>query len=204
VVVGVGARRAVDESQRILDNAETAVPTPLRGALRKLLTEIRDLEERIEDIERELRLIADDDTVAIRLMSIPGVGVLTATAFLASVGHIHGFRRGRQFASWLGLTPREHSSGPRRVLGGITKQGNVYLRCLLTHGARSVLVSAHRAKLAKRRLNHIQEWALAVADRRGHNRAAIAVANKMARVAWVVWTRDVAFDPTFTTQSAAA
>jgi transposase len=166
--------------------------------------EIRDLEERIEETERELRLIADNDPVTVRLMSIPGVGVLTATAFVASVGHIHAFRRGRQFASWLGLTPREHSSGTRRVLGGITKQGNVYLRCLLTHGARSVLLSARRAKIAKRRLNRLQEWALAVADRRGHNRAATAVANKIARVVWAVWTRDVTFEPTFGEQSAAA
>ncbi len=75
---------------------------------------------------------------------MPGVGLLTATALVASVGHIHAFRRGRQFASWLGLTPREHSSGTRRRRGAITKQGHRYLRSLLTHGARSVMLAGHR------------------------------------------------------------
>ena len=75
---------------------------------------------------------------------MPGVGLLTATALVASVGHIHAFRWGRQFASWLGLTPREHSSGTRRRRGAITKQGHQYLRYLLTHGARSVVLAGHR------------------------------------------------------------
>ena len=74
--------------------------------------------------------------LVMRLRTIPGIGRLTATAFVGSVGHIHAFRRARQFASWLGLTPREYSSGQRRRLGGISKRGDVYLRCLLTHGAR--------------------------------------------------------------------
>ena len=89
-----------------------------------------------------------DDPVVTRLRTIPGIGLLTATALVGSVGHIHAFHRARQFASWLGLTPREHSSGPRRRLGGISKRGDVYLRCLLTHGARAVLLAAHRRRAA--------------------------------------------------------
>ena len=94
------------------------------------------------DLERELRRLADADPVVTRLRTIPGIGLLTATALVGTVGHIHAFRRARQFASWLGLTPREHSSGARRRLGGISKRGDVYLRCLLTHGARAVLLVA--------------------------------------------------------------
>ena len=128
-------------------------------------------------------------------MRIPGVGLLTATALVATVGHIHAFRRARRFASWLGLTPREWSSGGSRHLGAITKQGDVYLRCLLTHGARAVLLMAARAARAGRPLTRLQQWALAVHSRRGHNKATIAVANKLGRIIWAVWTRDVKFDP---------
>ncbi len=110
---------------------------------------------------------------------------------MGSVGHIHAFARARQVASWLGLTPREHSSGQRRRLSGISKRGDVYLRCLLTHGARAVLVAAHRRRApAAGGLHH---WALAVRERRGHNKATIAVANKLGRIVWAVWTKDVPY-----------
>ncbi|PYR07869.1 MAG: hypothetical protein DMF99_21130 [Acidobacteria bacterium] len=126
--------------------------------------------------------------VALRLQQVPGVGVLTSTALVASVGHIHAFRRGRQFASWLGLTPRESSTGGRRYLGGISKRGDVYLRCLLTHGARAVLLTAQRTVgRTPQRATAFQRWAASVAVRRGHNKAAIAVANKLARMIWAVW-----------------
>ena len=138
---------------------------------------------------------ADADPVATRLRDIPGIGLLTATAFVGTVGHIHAFRRARQFASWLGLTPREYSSGARRRLGGISKRGDVYLRCLLTHGARAVLHAAHRRTDAQEPLTRLHQWALTVQARRGHNKATIAVANKLGRIVWAVWTRDVEFDP---------
>lgn len=93
----------------------------------------------------------------------------------------------------MGLTPREHPSGTRRVLGSITKQGDVYLRCLLTHGARSALLAARRAATAGRPMTPLQQWALPLADRRAHNRAAVAIANKLARIIWAVWTHDQAF-----------
>jgi transposase len=193
ITIVSGARSGVADVARVLADAESPVPGRLRRTLGLLVDEIREIESRVAVLERELHQLAEDDPVIERLMSIPGVGLLTATALEASVTHIHGFTRGRQFASWLGLTPREHSSGAQRRLGAITKQGDVYLRCLLTHGARAVLLSARRAVWQKRPLSRLQQWALEVADRRGHNRAAIAVANKMARIIWAVWSRDVAF-----------
>jgi transposase len=117
-------------------------PLHLRTVLTSVHAEIRAIETRIADLERELRALAEADLVVTRLLTIPGIGLLTATALVGSVGHIHAFRRARQFASWLGLTPREHSSATRRRLGGISKRGDVYLRCLLTHGARR---AGHRA-----------------------------------------------------------
>jgi hypothetical protein len=110
--------------------------------------------------------------------------VLTATALYASVGDIHAFKSGRHLASWLGLTPREKSSGERRRLGRITKQGDPYLRTLLIHGARSALLGAERARRAGRTLTHLQAWALERAGEGHTNRAAVALANKLARIAW--------------------
>ena len=159
------------------------------------MTRFASLERHVAALERELRALADADPVTARLREIPGIGLLTATALVGTVGHIQAFGRARQFASWLGLTPREYSSGRRRRLGGISKRGDVYLRCLLTHGARAVLHAAHRRTVAQEPLTRLHQWALTVQARRGHNKATIAVANKLGRIIWAVWARDVAFDP---------
>jgi len=109
------------------------------------------------------------------------------------VPHIHAFRRARDFASWLGLTPSERSSGLRRRLGRIRKHGDVYLRCLLNHGERAVLLTAQRTLRATGQGTRVQHWAVGVAARRGHHKAAIAVANKLARIVWAVWYREQAY-----------
>ena len=118
------------------------------------------------------------------LRTIPGIGLLTATALLAFIGDIHRFPSGRHLASYLGLTPREFSSGLKRNLGRISKRGDGYLRTLLIHGARSVLLHA-RTKQPDR----LREWAHKLAQSHVHNKAAVAVANKMARIVWAVWSR---------------
>lgn len=186
-----GARAALQALPAVLDAAATTLPRHLRQVLTSVHEEVRAIEARLAVLERDLRALADADPVVTRLRTIPGIGLVTATALVGSVGHIHGFRRARQFASWLGLTPREHSSGLRRRLGGISKRGDVYLRCLLTHGARAVLLSAHRRRAAARPLTRLHHWALTVRDRRGHNKATIAVANKLGRLVWAVWHHDV-------------
>jgi transposase len=112
------------------------------------------------------------------------IGLLTATALFAFVANIHRFPSARQFASWLGLTPREHSSGLKRRLGGISKRGDGYLRMLLIHGARSVLLHAR-----KEQPDHLRDWAHRLEKTHVHNKAAVAVANKIARVVWAVWSR---------------
>jgi transposase len=159
-----------------------------------LLDEVTDLERRVGDIDRQLSQLADEDPIARRLQTVPGVGVIVATSLLGSVPHIHSFRRGRQFASWLGLTPREASSGMRHWRGGISKRGDVHLRCVLTHGARSVLFNAQRrARSHADRLTPIQRWVVDLAARRGYNKAVSALANKLARIIWAVWRHDVDF-----------
>jgi transposase len=203
IAVACGARTIVRQVGILLAGDDSPLPRRLRAVLTLAREEIRDLEARVHAIERELTALAADDPVIQRLMRIPGIGLLTATALVATVGHIHAFGRARRFASWLGLTPREWSSGKQRHLGAITKQGDVYLRCLLTHGARAVLVMAHRATQRSQPLTRLQEWALTVQRNRGHNKATVAVANKLARIIWVVWSRDVEFTSTPATAAAA-
>jgi transposase len=154
--------------------------------------EVRELEQRILDIEKQLREVSRENPLIMRLSSVPGIGLLTATALVAFVGNVQRFSSGRRFACYLGITPREYSSGGRRRLGHISKRGDIYLRTLLIHGARSVLNAAKRAE------NHdrLRAWVLSLEARVGHNRAAVALANKMARIAWAVWRGDQAFQST--------
>jgi transposase len=193
VTFAAGVRQLGRRAGPLLADPDTPIPLRLRRALLTLLEEIRDLERRAEAVERELRAVAHHDPVMERLQSIPGVGLLTATALVGSVGHIHGFTRARRFASWLGLTPREYSSGSHRSLGHITKAGDGYLRRLLVHGARAVLAAARRRAASHRPLGALQHWAVQLAERRGPNRATVALANKLARIVWAVWTRDQVF-----------
>ncbi len=152
-----------------------------------LTEEIRELERRIREVEAELDGTAREEPTICTLRRIPGVGLLSATALYAAVGNIHSFSSGRHLASWLGLTPRECSSGSRRHLGRISKQGDVYLRTLLVHGARAVLLAAQRKRKAGEPLTRLQQWAVEKACDRHSNRAAVALANKLARTIWAVW-----------------
>lgn len=174
-----------------LTTALEQAPPLLATSLTAVVEEIRELDGRIRQIDRQLTALAKHDHVAQRLLTITGIGVLTATALLASVPDIHAFRRARSFAAWLGLTPREYSSGTTRHLGSITKRGDRYLRMLLVHGTRSALLRAHRqACQGDNSLASPQRWVLEVERRTNHNKATVALANKMARTVWCVWTRD--------------
>jgi transposase len=196
IPLALGARTALARIPTVLEDADNALPDLVRHAVAALFDEVRVLERRLADLDQQLGRIARAHPVAQRLQQVPGVGVLTATALVGTVGHIHAFRRGRHFASWLGLTPREASSGRRRYLGRISKRGDVYLRCLLTHGARAVLLAAQRVvRTTPHRASRFQQWAVALAVRRGHNRAAVAVANKLARMIWAVWHKEVDYQP---------
>ena len=134
---------------------------------------------------------------------MPGIGLLTATALYASIGDITAFPSGRHLGSWLGLTPREYSSGSRRRMGGISKQGDPYLRTLLTHGARAALLLAQRRKKAGIPLTYLEQWVMQKAEEQHSNRAVIALANKMARTAWALWKHQRTFDGNFALKRAA-
>jgi transposase len=191
VNVGAGARNIHRQVPTLLGQLERTLPGRLVAVLQLLLAEIRDVETRLEALDDELAQQLATDEVAIRLQTIPGVGVITASALLASVPHIHQFRRGRHFASWLGLTPREYASGHQIWRSRISKRGDVYLRTLLIHGARSVLAQAQtRARVGRVALSARQRWVLTLAARRGFNKATVAYANHLARIIWAVWHHD--------------
>ncbi len=187
--VPLGAVRGIAQIARLIADDQSAVPAILRTPMRLALEEIRLMEARIDQIERELATLARQSPACHALTSVPGIGLLTSTAMLAAVGDPRTFDTGRRYASFLGLTPREHSSGATRHLGRISKRGDRYIRMLLTHGARSVLRAATVARRAGRDLDRLRAWALAVQERTNHNKATCALANKLARIAWAVWVK---------------
>jgi transposase len=189
-VFPLGAAALPGRVREVIENADTALPVPLREVLREMVLHIEELEKRVKTVEKQLQALAIQTPVIDRLRTIPGVGLLSSTALVGFVGEVTRFPSGRHFASYLGLTPREYSSGLRRRLGRISKQGDAYLRTLLIHGARTVLI---RAK-ASSQPDRFHAWALDVQNRCGHNKAAIAVANKLARIVWAVWKSGKPFE----------
>lgn len=155
---------------------------------RELIEQLDDKEKRIDAYDQRLTHAAKDER-ALALMEIPGVGKITATAILAAVADANHFDSGRDFAANLGVVPREHSSGGKQRLYGITKRGDTYLRTLLIHGARSALRSAGDKP------DKLLCWARKLAERRGRNVAAVALANKMARVIWALLAHGRSYVP---------
>jgi transposase len=182
--IPVGAREVVPAVWALLEDADSDLPDPLRAVFAEACHEIREIEARIKLVERQLEAMAEQLPVVGYLRTIPGIGLLTATALLAFIGDIHRFPSGRHLASYLGLTPREFSSGLKRRLGCISKRGDGYLRTLLIHGARSVLLHSQTQQP-----DRFRQWAHELSKTHVHNKAAVAVANKMARIVWAVWSR---------------
>jgi len=185
LLIPQGARTGIEVIARVLADPEATVPTLIRGSMTLLIEEIRLLEMRIAQLEKELTELAKQSPACTTLLSIPGIGLLTATALVAATGgNVTHFKDARHFASWFGLTPKEYSSGSTRYLGRISKRGDRYLRMLLTHGARSVLRAATVAQRAGRAIDGVKQWGLAVQARTNHNKAACALANKLARICY--------------------
>jgi transposase len=187
LAVPQGAGTGVPAISRLVADADSPLPVLIRGSMRLLIEEIQWLEERVAQLEKALSTLAKQSPACAALLSIPGIGLLTATAMVAATGgSVSHFKSARHFASWFGLTPREFSSGNSRVLGRISKRGDRYLRMLLTHGARSVLRAASVAYAAGKPLDGLRRWATALSGRVHHNKAACALANKLARICYAV------------------
>ena len=174
VPVGIGAVRRAWAT--LLETPD--LPVLAREVFTDLADRLRAVDERIAAYDRRVDQLARQTEPAQRLMQAPGVGPVTATALVATVGNARAFKNGRQFAAWLGLVPRQHSSGGTRRLGRITKRGDVYLRTLLIHGARAVM------RQLTRRTDATSRWVTALKARRGFNKAVVALAAKHARIVW--------------------
>lgn len=182
------AQRPEAVRRQALSYAET-LPLLARRMLEDLRSHLTLLDEKVAAYDRELEAQARLSEPAQRLMGIRGIGPLTVLAIVASVGNARDFKSGRQFAAWLGLTPRQHSSGGKNRLGDIAKRGDAYLRGLLVQGARAALHTAAR------HTDRMSRWALSVQGRRGYRRALVAIAAKNARIAWALLSKNEALRP---------
>src|SRR5215217_1014267 len=170
----------INETRGLLHDYGIIVPQGAATFRKHVLEELTALESRVAPYDAQLAQVAQMHPVCQRLMTIPGLGELTATALVAAVNDATQFQNGRQFAAWLGLVPRQHSTGGKARLLGISKHGDSYLRKLLVHGARSCL------RWVGRKRDRRSQWGQSLMERRGWNKAAVALANKHARVAWAL------------------
>jgi transposase len=161
-----------------LDDAR--LPILARQILHEVNARIRVLDEDILSYDRRIEAMVRESALMRRIVAVCGVGPITASAIVASVGDAKLFKNGRQFAAWLGLVPRQYSTGGKAILGRITKRGDVYLRTLRIHGARSALITLAR------RTDRLSRWAAALSERRGFKRACVAMAAKNARIIWAL------------------
>ncbi len=173
----------------LLEDAENGLTIDFRELLQGLQQDLIKLDERVDEMDKKIKLLANSNEEAKRLQQIPGIGPITATALVCAIGDGKQFKRGRDMAAWLGLTPRQHSSGGKDRLLGISKRGYAYLRTLLIHGARAVL------KVAVNKDDPRSRWLQNLCDRRNKNIAAVALANKNARIVWALLTKKTDFLP---------
>jgi len=174
-----------------LEDADNGLTTHFRSLLHGVWTDLVALDDRVLDLDRQIEKLAKSNEVTRRLQQLRGVGPMVATALVATVGNAKQYHRGRQMAAAIGLTPRQHSSGGKDRLLGISKRGDVYLRTLLIHGARSVVSQA------KHKDDRLSRWVTSIAIRRHPNVAAVALANKTARMAWAMLRNETDYDPDF-------
>jgi transposase len=167
----------------VIEDAERNLTPRLRWLLQQMWREWRQLEADVETISDQLETISQQDGLCRQLRQVPGFGPLVATATVAAIGNGAAFRRGRDFAAWLGIVPRQHSTGGRQQLFGITKCGNKYLRRMLIHGARAVLLRV------KYDTGGFGQWVKRLEQRAPRNKVIVAIANKLARIAWAVWAK---------------
>jgi transposase len=171
---------------------EERLPALVQRSVQALLEHLRDLDAHVAEFDRAIAQHAKSSAPAQRLVALTGIGPLTASAVVASVGNAQDYRNGRQFAAWLGLVPRQYSSGGKIKLGRITRRGDAYLRALLIQGARSALQAALRRAPARR--DRLSAWIVQLAQRVGYHKTLVAIANKHARIIWALLARNQTFE----------
>ena len=164
----------------ILEDEENELPGIFRQLAARLGAHLKGLDRQVGELEEQIHCWHRESEASRRLAQIPGIGPMTASALVATIGDAKQFKNARQLAAWLGLVPRQHSSGGKPMLLGISKRGDAYLRTLLIHGARSVI------RVVERKAEHAQNWLMQLIGRRHKNIATVALANKNARIVWAL------------------
>lgn len=187
--IPLGRSKVRERLPYILEDATNGLSIKLRDLLLELYEELKSLDNRVDKYDEKIEQMAKNSQQAQLLTSIPGIGAQTATALLASIGDISVFKNGRELAAYLGLVPRQHSTGGKPTLLGISKRGDVYLRTLLIHGARAVL------QKVEKKVDKTSQWAYGLIQRRGKNKAAVALANKNARIVYALLSKNEKYQP---------
>lgn len=187
-VIPQGINKIMTKLTEILDEGDLSQLS--YRTFSELKEEFLENDKKIKELKQRLKIIASQYSNHQQLMTIPGIGLITATALIASIGNASCFKNGRQLSAWLGLVPRQHSSGGKDKLLGISKRGDIYLRTLLIQGARAVLNSKIRftteEQKSKKDYSKFTKWMFNLSERNGHNKTTVAVANKLARVVFAV------------------
>ena len=191
IIIPKGIAHIGKHLPEILEEYENGLPGTFRQLLERLGEHLKALDRQVQELEVQLQSWHRENVASKKLAQIPGIGPLTASALIASVGDAKSFKNGRQLAAWLGLVPRQHSSGGKQTLLGISKRGDSYLRTLLIHGARAVL------RVAERKAQHANSWLAGVMGRRNHNVAAVALANKNARIVWALLAQEREYEANY-------
>lgn len=188
LVIPKGITHIAQQVPLILEDAANELPGSFRHLIDGLLQHFRELHRQVTALEAQIKAWHREHEPSRKLEKIPGIGPISASALVASIGDVKTFKNGRQLAAWLGLVPRQHGTGGKQVLLGISKRGDVYLRTLLIHGARSAILAAQRR-------GETDSWLARLVQRRNPNVAAVALANKNARTVWALLAYDREFEP---------
>lgn len=197
IVIQKGIDAIAKRVPEILEDAENGLPGTMRRLLERLTDNLKEMDRQVNELEAQIRTWHNKNAASTKLAEIPGIGPITASAIVATVGDASEFKNGRQMAAWMGLVPRQCSSGGKQLLLGISKRGDTYLRTLLIHGARAVIRFAEKKA-------EPDSWLRKLMARRNKNVAAVALANKNARIVWALLAKDRMFRSDYTPAAVAA
>lgn len=190
IVMPQGISQITKQVPEILEDGENGLPGAMRNLIDRLTENLKEMDRQVKELEAQIQLWHRENEASRRLAEIPGLGPITASAIVATVGDAREFKNGRQLAAWMGLVPKQSSSGGKQNLLGISKRGDTYLRTLLIHGARSV-INASGEKVEP------ESWLKKLMGRRNTNVAAVALANKNARIVWALLAHGRSFHPDY-------
>jgi transposase len=198
LIIPQGIANIAKRVPELIEDATIELTGSLRLLMDRLMEHLKELDRQVDALDVKIKEWHRENEASRKLTMIPGIGPVTASALIATIGDAKNFDNGRQMAAWLGLVPKQHSSGGKNVLLGISKRGDTYLRTMLIHGARSVIYAAQRKK------EKVEGWLSRLIERRNVNVATVALANKNARIVWALLARDREFRFDYTSAVAVA